>query len=202
MTGQSPFEKVYATDDPSEFEDIYDEWARDYDADLDAAGYATPDRLANLLAPLMPAPDAPILDFACGTGLSGLALRRAGLSVIDGVDISQKMLDVAEETGVYRSLTKITPEAPLPTGYPVIAAVGAISKGAAPPDALDAVADALAPGGLLALSYNEQTLKDPAYAGKLDTLVADGTFEPLVGEHGPHLPELNLSSTVYILKRR
>ncbi len=201
MADRSPFARVYDTHDPAAFEDVYDDWADSYDADLDAAGYATPDRLAAALADHAPDRAAPILDFACGSGLSGLALRRAGFTTVDGTDISQRMLDRAAATGAYRSLAKVAHDAPLPTGYAIIAATGAISRGAAPPETLDAVAAALPPGGLLALSYNDHTLEDPAYTDRLAALVSDGTFETLLEAHGPHLPDLGLNATVYILRR-
>ena len=37
-----------------------------------------------------------IIDFACGSGLVGQALAEDGFHHITGVDISQKMLDMAE----------------------------------------------------------------------------------------------------------
>ncbi|MGY9013111.1 MAG: methyltransferase domain-containing protein [Rhodobacterales bacterium] len=48
--------------------------------------------------------DLPIIDVDCGTGLVGQELAKAGYTVIDGVDISDKMLAHAKETGVCRHL--------------------------------------------------------------------------------------------------
>ena len=50
-------------------------------------------------------PDAPGLDFGCGSGALGIALREAGLRrPLDGIDLSPVMLDLARETGCYRHL--------------------------------------------------------------------------------------------------
>ena len=48
-----------------------------------------------------------MLDAGCGTGLSGIALRDAvgPATVIDGIDISTGMLEVAGKAGAYRTLT-------------------------------------------------------------------------------------------------
>ena len=56
-----------------------------------------------LLDRLDDAPSAAILDLGCGTGLLGEQLGPSVAS-IDGVDISEKMLDEAKQKDVYRSL--------------------------------------------------------------------------------------------------
>jgi SAM-dependent methyltransferase len=45
-------------------------------------------------------------DLGCGTGRTGAWLKRRGVEVIDGVDITPEMLAVARETGVYRRLVE------------------------------------------------------------------------------------------------
>ncbi len=45
-----------------------------------------------------------VLDLACGTGRIGVWLKHRSAAVIDGVDITPEMLEVARGTGVYRSL--------------------------------------------------------------------------------------------------
>ena len=44
------------------------------------------------------------VDLACGTGRTGVWLRRRGVGSIDGVDITPEMLARAHEKGVYRAL--------------------------------------------------------------------------------------------------
>jgi SAM-dependent methyltransferase len=45
-------------------------------------------------------------DLACGTGRTGAWLRRNGVEVIDGVDLTPEMLAVARSKGVYRRLVE------------------------------------------------------------------------------------------------
>lgn len=45
-----------------------------------------------------------ILDVGCGTGLVGEVLAQKGFTHIDGIDLSHKMVEVAQETGAYQHL--------------------------------------------------------------------------------------------------
>ena len=50
-------------------------------------------------------PDARGIDFGCGSGVLGIALRNAGLrQPLDGIDLSPVMLDLARKTGCYHHL--------------------------------------------------------------------------------------------------
>jgi predicted TPR repeat methyltransferase len=199
------FDEVYRTTAQDAVETLYDDWAGSYDADVTGNDYRTPERVAAALAAHLPARDTPILDFACGTGLSGAALAGAGFTVIDGCDLSEPMLQTARARGIYRHLAKLGPdEAPdaAPGDYGAIAAIGALSPGAAPAHYLDILLARLAPGGLLALSYNDHTLAEPAYTDRLAQAIERGTVAERFREHGDHLVKLGAKSTVYILERR
>ncbi|KMW57278.1 hypothetical protein AIOL_002239 [Candidatus Rhodobacter oscarellae] len=135
--------------DESQTRDFYDKWSDQYEADVGSAGYATPGRAAKALAAAVADQGSAILDFGCGTGLSGLAFAEAGFTVIDGIDPSGEMLEGARAKGVYRTLTQIEPGSALPLGYDAIAAVGVIGFGAAPVSVFDDVMAALAPGRAL-----------------------------------------------------
>ena len=77
---------------------LYDDWAAGYDADLEDSAYKTPGRVAEALSAALADKQAPVLDFACGTGLSGVALADAGFKVIDGADISSLSADLVVTT--------------------------------------------------------------------------------------------------------
>ena len=198
--------KLWAPRSTQETLQIYADWAQTYEADVEAAGYATPSRLAHALWNHMPNMDAEILDFGCGTGLCGLALRMVGYHQIDGTDISPEMLAVARQKKAYRTLTRGTPgQMPLIAAgtYDGIVACGVISLGAAPADILTPILNLLAPGGVLALSYNEATLKDASYMDALADVQSSGQARLQWSENGPHLPEKPgaQTSTIYILER-
>lgn len=184
--------------------EIYRDWADNYDADVGEWGYATPARLAVALRTAGANMDVPVLDFGCGTGLSGIALKSVGFDVVDGTDVSAEMLAKAKERGLYRQVWKGTPGSlgHIKRGdYRIIVACGVVSLGAAPPETLDLLIDALAPGGLVAFSYNQATLDDARYMAKLDEVLTSGQVEMAFEEYGPHLPAKNMNSTVYILQK-
>lgn len=197
-------EKIYTAGSESERQGIYDAWARSYDTELTENGYATPRRVAEALARFVGS-EAPVLDFGCGTGLSGAALSAAGFATIDGCDISEGMLSEARAKGLYRRIWVSDPDAPLdvtPGEYAGISASGVVSEGAAPPETLDMLLACLAPGGHLAFSFNDHTLPVAAYSDKLAALTAqDGPAEQVFAEHGPHLPGIGLGAMVYVLRR-
>jgi len=187
---------------PDETAAYYDDWASRYDAELGANSYVTPTRCATALAATDLPMDAPILDFGCGTGLSAAALSKAGFTVIDGMDISAGMLEQARAKGIYRNLIQAPNDAPPPIphgAYAAITAIGAISPGAAPPSLLSQVVDALAPGGLLCLSYNEYALRDADYLAALEA--EKPRLQTLSEETGAHVEGVGSTATVYIFRR-
>ncbi len=182
---------------------VYADWAATYDADVGKRGYHTPDRIAAAL-PDFAETKTLMLDFGCGTGLSGLALRAKGYDRLHGTDISPEMLAQAEARGVYAKTWLSEPGA-LTFGkgtYPVILAVGVISLGAAPADLLSPLVDKLDTGGLLVFSYNDPTLADQSYINALDDAVASGRVEVAFREHGAHLDDVGMGSDVIILRAR
>ncbi|MAT03582.1 MAG: methyltransferase type 11 [Acidimicrobiaceae bacterium] len=196
-------DRVYHTSSaPDEQAALYDDWAATYDDDLTRHRCETPDRLARALASVTDDRSSPVFDFGCGTGLSGLALARAGWTTIDGADLSAGMLDVAERKGVYRRLWQVDGNQldVEPGAYRTIVACGVVTIGAAPPETLDLLASQVAVGDHLAFSFNDHALADEAYTSRLDALLDDG-FEQLVAEYGPNLAGLESGATVYVLRR-
>ncbi len=181
---------------------VYADWAENYDAEVSARGYRTPDRLAAALADHA-ALDQVVLDFGCGTGIGGAALRRAGFETIDGTDVTAEMLEKAASRGIYRKTWHGAPDdMGFAAGtYPIIAAVGVISLGAAPAGVLAPLVAQLAAGGLLGMSFNDPTLADPSYADALQAVVTQGHAEVIFREHGPHLDDVDMGADVIILRR-
>ena len=133
-------DRVYHLNGADEAESTYDEWAGAYDDDLTGElGYVAPGVTAERFAALVP-PDATVLDAGCGTGLVGAELRDRGFTVIDGIDLSQGMLDVARAKGCYRDLHKADMTARLPfadDAYDATICVGTLTEGHVGPEALD-----------------------------------------------------------------
>ena len=193
-------DKVYAARDLKGTKALYDEWSASYDAEVGEFGYVTPARCAAALAAYAPDKSVPVLDFGCGTGLAGEALRDAGFEAIDGVDLSAKMLAQAKAKDIYRKLTQITADTPLGKDYRLISAVGVIGSGAAPISVLDMLLRALPVGGKLVFSFNDHALADPVNTGRLNEWLDCVAARLLFKEHGAHLPGKNMKSTVYVIE--
>lgn len=197
-------DRVYDDVTPDTSNALYDAWAKTYEAEVGENGYATPGRVAEAMAAHVADKSAPILDFGCGTGLSGLALQLAGFSTVDGMDPSTEMLAVAREKGTYRTLTQIEigDPAPIPQdSYAAITAIGVIGTGAAPASTFDVILNALPSGGLLGVSLNDHALKEKIYEGALCQWLDTGAARLLFKEFGPHLPARNIKSNVYIIEK-
>jgi len=180
----------------------YDAWADSYDTEIAENGYATPGRCAAALAATGLSRSAAILDLGCGTGLSGAALAAEGFTVIDGTDLSPAMLEKAEGRNLYRQLFPARRDGRLPAGpYQAICAVGVISPGAAPISMLTTALDLLPPGGALVMSLNDHGLADASYTDGIAAIEAAGLARLRLQEYGPHLPGINLNSTIYVFEK-
>lgn len=195
--------RVHGLSDVKTVIDHYDAWSDTYDTEITENGYALPERIAEAAAQVMTDRTQQVLDFGCGTGLSGAALAAQGFATIDGMDVSADMMARAEPKAIYRALTLADPNTapPIAKGaYPLIVACGVIGSGAAPLDVLDTLASCLNTGGKLAFSFNDKTLADPAYSDRVRAHTQNG-FDLIFEKRGTHLPGIDMKSTVYIVEK-
>jgi predicted TPR repeat methyltransferase len=83
---------------------LFDRYSERYDRHVaERLKYQTPNLLFDLVARSLPAGELRIVDLGCGTGLAG-ALLRPLASTLVGVDISQRMLELARRRGAYDEL--------------------------------------------------------------------------------------------------
>ncbi|WP_298291011.1 methyltransferase domain-containing protein [uncultured Litoreibacter sp.] len=194
---------TYGLDSVEKTMEHYSQWSASYDAEVSENGYALPGRIANAVASVTADKGAPVLDFGCGTGLSGTALKLIGFEVIDGMDVSAAMLAQARLKNAYRTLTHADATQPPPFHigeYGLVTACGVIGSGAAPIKVLDDLTTKLASGNRLAFSFNDNTLADPTYPARVQHYHQNG-FALIFEEYGEHLPGIDLKSTVYIIEK-
>ena len=183
---------------------LYASWAATYDKEVQKNGYVTPKRVANALRDVVTDQSEFILDYGCGTGLSGSALQAVGFENIDGLDVSKEMVSLAEKKSIYKNLRVFDPftEIPIhPNQYKIITAIGVIGAGAAPLPVFDSLFALLPQNGLLAFSFNDHTLNDPNYEKKVEKYLSLGHAKIIHKSYGNHLPKVNLKSNIYILKK-
>lgn len=110
---------AYSAQSSAELAAVYDRWSDSYDEYMDGVGYRHPAICVALLARHVPPGNVRVLDAGVGTG-------------IDGIDISQGMLDKAAEKGLYADLRVADinhPLAPFCDSYRAVISSGVFTTG-------------------------------------------------------------------------
>lgn len=203
MADQTNTSNLWKPKTAEETKKIYADWADSYESDVTRMAYATPGRVAKALADVGANLQGLTLDFGCGTGLSGEALASAGFNTLHGTDISEAMLEHAEVKKIYEKLWVGIPGdvGVAAASYSTVAAIGAISLGAAPPEMVAALLEVVEPGGHFGFSYNDPTLNDETYIRALDNILESGAATVVFREHGPHLSEKVTGADVIVLRK-
>jgi predicted TPR repeat methyltransferase len=177
----------------SEVTKYYDNWAKDYDATLADWRYEAPEQIASLLSAKL-SPNSTILDAGCGTGLCGSALLSTGFTKIDGVDVSQRCLEIASMTNAYRHLTVTDMQRlPLPIPddhYDGLACVGVLTYLADTRGTLTEFNRVVRSGGFVAMTQRSDLMAERQFPSTLYNLFDEGLIEQLhISEPSPYLPE-------------
>ncbi len=146
---------VYQAKGPEQVAALYDRWADTYDEEMARAGYRHPSVGLALLARHAPRDTGPVLDAGCGTGLLGEWLGILGFSPLEGLDLSQGMLDRAAARNAYARLHRLALGGPLPFADGAFAAVistGVFTTGHVGAEALPELVRITAPGGTIVLT--------------------------------------------------
>ena len=194
----------YVLDSVDNTRDYYRDWAASYDAEITENGYQTPRRCAQALARHLQDKSSRILDIGCGTGLSGMAFRAEGFENLHGNDLSREMLDIAATRSIYQSIVLADLNNPLnfdDGAYDVIAAVGVISVGHAPPSTIEQMFNKLRQGGIFVFSINDASIADGTFVPAVEKLLTDDNALLCEAHYGEHLPKIGMKSTVYVIKK-
>lgn len=174
------FNAVYNAKTPEEHKAAYGAWAATYEDAVNESGYVSPPIVAGMLARHMGDLSGAVLDVGCGTGLSGVALVGAGFKLMDGIDLSPEMLDVAREKNIYRALTPVNLLEPVDipdNTYAAAFSTGTFTLGHVGPDRIPEVMRLVAPGGFFALTVSEPSWIEKDYETALGGYVTDGLMK-------------------------
>ena len=170
--------EAYHLENTHEMVDFYRKWAADYDRQmLDQRGYTAPSSIAEILSEQLPDTRACVLDVGCGTGLTCRLLAQRGFSQLDGIDLSQEMIEVARERGIYRNLLQGDVNEPLQleTGsYDGVVSSGTFTHGHVGPAPLDEIFRVLKPGGVLACTVHQDLWQSMGFEERFAALVDQG----------------------------
>ena len=141
---------------------LFDDYASYYDtAMLGSLGYQAPAHLKALGESVVPGPHQGlrILDLGCGTGLGGEAFKDwAAGGTLDGIDLSEPMIEKARARGIYSDLVIGDFESAPVTGkaYNVVVAADALIYSGDMQPVLTRAAEALEPGGYLLFTVEKK----------------------------------------------
>jgi predicted TPR repeat methyltransferase len=200
--------KDYSTDSTTVEQD-YDTFAASgtYDETFEDWGYVGPETAAAIMRNYVPL-DSRVLDAACGSGLTGTAMRTLGYRHIAGIDISARLLELAARTGAYERLERVDMQSfPLPFDDDVFDAVcfiGALTYFETT-EILRQLCRIVRSGGYVVFSQRDDIMREQRYADRLRELEDDGLWRRVFGtEPMPYLPrhpeygtEINVQYFVY-----
>ena len=179
--------------DPGVVADRYDQWAEGYDADLAAWSYQAPTVVADVVVSRQPEVGS-VLDVGCGTGLVGQALRAQGFGgQVQGIDISQASLEIAQQSGAYDSVEQADLQQRLPLEDDSVDAVVCVGVMTYLPE-VEAVwrefARVVRPGGIVVATQREELWHTRECQAVVDRLQEEGVWSPLeIRGPAPYLPE-------------
>lgn len=180
MTQNDRVQWVYSSQNEQELEERYDQWAEEYDADLESDyGWISPQRTSEYLARHV-GTDASILDAGAGTGLVGECLHKLGFSNMTAMDLSQGMLEVARRKNIYQGLDQMTmgEELGYATGqFDASIIVGVFTQGHAPASSIDELVRVVKAGGHIVFSLRTDTYMENGFKDKLDSLESAGLWK-------------------------
>ena len=171
--------QVYGAEGNLELKALYDAWAADYDEDLCDFGYTYPALVAGLVARHVRNLAEPVLDAGVGTGIIGEMLFALGYEQLVGIDLSDGMLAVARNKGVYAELSNQTLGQPLEFSddrFGAVVSAGVLTVGHAPPESLDELVRVTRPGGLVIFTLTTPVYEEGGFKQKLEALCAAGRW--------------------------
>ena len=165
--------KSYKATSADDQQATYDEWAQKYEQDLCAMGYRLPAAAAGVFSRFVPQDTGPILDAGCGGGLQAEPLAMLGYGPLIGLDLSEGMLTVAREKGIYSELHHgaLGAQLDLPDNtMGAVLCIGTITPNHAPPESFDGLLTVAKPGAPIVFSLRDDAAQEQEYPDKVAAL--------------------------------
>lgn len=166
-------DKAYSLKTPDDNIALYENWAGTYDQDFaERMDYQLPRHVADYFKRYKTINGA-VLDVGAGTGLLADCLSDQQDLVIDAIDISAAMLDVANSKGLYRDtiVADLTKSLSIKNDtYEAIVSSGTFTHGHVGPDVIDELLRISKKGALFVLSINAQHFVSHGFEAKFNQL--------------------------------
>ena len=166
---------AYNLSTPDDNKKYYQGFAPFYDSvfvkDL---GYTYPTVVANLLIKKFTI-EGPICDIGCGTGLVANEIKKkAPNAVIDGIDISQDMIQISREKNLYRNLIELNLEGPLDSllqNYSAVVSAGTFTHGHLDAETLERLISHFNSGTKFVIGINFDHYHSKGFEKQLNSLI-------------------------------
>lgn len=179
-------EKAYAIKTPTDAIHLYGDWATTYDQSFaEAWGYIAPREIAKHFKIAATSSEQPILDIGAGTGL--LASELLGW-IIDGIDISAPMLEIAASKELYREriVADLTEPLDIASGsYSGFVSSGTFTHGHVGPVCMNELLRIARPKALFCLGTNPTVFDQAGFGSAFALLVATDQITPVSFETIP-----------------
>jgi predicted TPR repeat methyltransferase len=180
MTQNDRVRWVYSSQNEQELEERYDQWAEEYDADLESEyGWISPQRTSDHVAKYV-GKEGSILDAGAGTGLVGECLHEMGFRNMTAMDLSLGMLEVARRKNIYQGLDQMTMGETLDYAtdqFDASVIVGVFTQGHAPASSIDELVRVVKSGGHIVFSLRTDTYLENGFKDKMDSLESAGRWK-------------------------
>ncbi len=180
MEQENKVQWIYSSQSNEELEERYDQWAKDYDADLERDfTWLGPEVAADIFAKYVPK-EARILDAGAGTGLVGVFLAKKGYRDMVAMDLSKGMLEEASKKNVYRAFHQMVMGETLDfstDSFDAAISIGVMTVGHAPASSLDELIRVTKPGGYIVFSLRPDVYEGSGFKEKMTGLENDGKWE-------------------------
>ncbi len=171
---------VYGARNNLELEERYNQWAKNYDEDLDEDfGWLGPALALEACKQYLPT-DARILDAGAGTGLVGKMLAEAGFHRLTAIDMSPGMLEEARSKAVYRDLHRMVLGGKLDfpdDSFDAVVSIGVLTLGHAPARSLDELVRVTRPGGFVIFTLRPDLYENAGFREVREELENAGRWE-------------------------
>jgi len=164
---------IYSSKDNKELAERYDQWAKDYDADLsEEFGWLGPQKAVDFFNRYVPE-EGRILDAGAGTGLVGELLTKKGYTNLVAMDLSPGMLEEAKKKNAYREFHQMVMGEPLDyetDSFDGVISIGVLTVGHAPVSSFDELIRITKPGGYIVFSLRPDVYRGSSFKEKQDSL--------------------------------
>ena len=180
MKKQSKVQWIYSSRNNQELTERYDQWAKDYDAELEQDfEWQGPQRTAEFFTRYVPR-TAKILDAGAGTGLMGEILVDLGYHDLVAMDLSPGMLEEARKKNLYRELHQMVMGEPLDfdaDSFDAVVSTGVLTVGHAPASSLDELVRITRPGGHIVFTLRPDVYEKNGFKEKQAALESEGKWK-------------------------